>query len=572
MANTFNKSHVGRIPLGALLRGSSRIFADQLGALTGELGLIVALLAVAFVAHGFNMFNLPAFTYNGDEGIYTGQALAVLRDGRLASYTYWYDHAPAGWIFMAAWMAVSGGPLAFGSPIDSGRVLMLLVHLAIVYRLYHVMRKFGCGPAPAALAVLLYALSPLANFYQRPVMLDNLMMFWVLISLDLLLDGQGRLSRVALSGFCFGLALLSKETAIFLLPAMLYIAVRERRAHHGRFAVGGWLLPMALVTSWYPLYAVLKGELLPVALAARLFGNTEPHVSLLDTLIWQMGRGGGGMFNLDNQFWYFLREDWILRDPLLVLAGPAAVAINLVCGVWLVFARTKNKEQSLPLSAAKGTNARPTGNTQHATRNTQYLPVALLGLLPIYYMARGGLVFNFYIVFALPFFCLNIAVLLAPLFARLSFHRANMLAIVLVGLAAGYWWGTTAQPLYAERPSEAGRAAIAWIRQNVPPQSRIVADDAFWPDLRVASPGAPAFPNIHSHWKVGSDPEIGEDVFHDDWRNVDYLIMTPGLERHFVGVKYPVAQAALEHARPLRRWEVDGAVVELWQVDKTTDH
>lgn len=186
-------------------------------------------------------------------------------------------------------------------------------------------------------------------------------------------------------------------------------------------------------------------------------------------------------------------------------------------------------------------------------------------------MARGGLVFNFYIVFALPFFCLNIAILVAPLFARLSFHHANIAAIVLAGLAAGYWWGTTAQPLYAQRPSEAGRVAIAWIRQNVPPQSAIVADDAFWPDLRLAGPGVAAFPNIHSHWKVGSDPEIGEDVFHNDWRNVDYLIMTPGLERNFVGVKYPIAQAALEHARPLRRWEVDGAVVELWQVDRTAD-
>ena len=48
------------------------------------------------MAHGFTMFSLPAFTYNGEEGIYTGQALAVLRDGRLSPYTCWYDHAPAG--------------------------------------------------------------------------------------------------------------------------------------------------------------------------------------------------------------------------------------------------------------------------------------------------------------------------------------------------------------------------------------------------------------------------------------------------------------------------------------------
>src|SRR5215208_886893 len=206
------------------LTASSRAWARTL---IGESGLILALIIVGMLAHAFNMLNMPAFTFNGDEGIYMGQALAVLRDGQLAPYTYWYDHAPAGWILLAAWMAVSGGPHSFGGVIDSGRVLMLLLHLVMIHRLYRVARACGCGPAPAALAILLFSLSPLAIFYQRPVMLDNMMLFWVLISLDLLLDGQGRLSRVTASGFCFGVALLTKETAIFLLPAMLFVAVRE---------------------------------------------------------------------------------------------------------------------------------------------------------------------------------------------------------------------------------------------------------------------------------------------------------------------------------------------------------
>jgi hypothetical protein len=541
--------------LPALARGWAR-------SLWGEPTLILALLLIALLAHGFNMFNFPAFTYNGDEGIYTGEALAVLQ-GRLAPYTYWYDHAPGGWIFLAAWMAVSGGPHTFGSPIDSGRVLMLLLHLAMVGLLYRVARKFGCGPAPAAFGVLLFSLSPLAVFYQRPVMLDNLMLFWALISLDLLLDGQGRLSRVVLSGFCFGMALLTKETAIFLLPALVFIAVRERREHHGRFAVGGWLLPMAMVASWYPLYAILKGELLPVALSARLFGNTQPHVSLIDTLIWQAGRGGGGMFNLDNQFWQILRTDWLIRDPLLILAGAAAVAINLLRGIWLAASGPRSHAEKggglFHFLPRRGSGWGMGGNT---------LSVALLGLFPLYYLARGGLVFNFYIVFAVPFFCLNIAALLEPLCARLSFHRANVLAIVLAGLIAGYWWGTTAQQLYTARPSEAGRAAIAWIKQNVPPRSMIVADDAFWPDLRADTP---VFPNVHSHWKVGGDPEIADGVFHNDWRTVDYLIMTPGLERDFASAKYQIALEALQHAHPIHSWLADGVRVELWQVDKTTD-
>jgi len=503
--------------------------------LRGEAGLVLALVLVGLLAHGFNMFNYPAFTFNGDEGIYTGQALAVLRDSRLSPYTYWYDHAPGGWIFLAAWMVVSGGPHTFGSAIDSGRVLMLLLHLAMVVRLYRLARCFGSGPAPAALATLLFSLSPLALFYQRPLMLDTLMLFWVLISLELLLDGWGRLSRVALSGACFGLALVTKETAVFLLPAMLVILVWERRLHHGRFAIGGWLLPMLIVTSWYPLYAVMKGELLSTALSARLFGDTRPHVSLLETLAWQMKRDGGGMFNLDNQFWQFVRTDWLVRDPLLLVGGVAATALNLLRGL----------------------------------RDRRTLMVGLLGALPLYYLARGGLVFNFYILFAIPFFCLNIGVLLAPLCARLPAWANGALAAAVAGtLIASYWSSGQAQPLYTSHAGQVGRAALAWIGANLPPQSAIVADDAFCPDLRVPADGAPAFPNVHSHWKVGADPEIAEGVFHNDWRTVDYLIMTPGLEKNFADAQYHIALDAFRHARPVRRWQADGTQVELWQVDK----
>lgn len=499
---------------------------------TAEWLLIAGLLLVGLVAHGLNMFHYPAFTYNGDEGIYTGQALAVLQ-GRLAPYTYIYDHAPGGWIFLAAWMALTGGPHTFGSTINSGRVLILLLHLGTIHRLYRVARACGSGPGAAALAVLLFALSPLTIFYGRPVMLDSIMLFWLLMSLDLLLDGQGRLSRVALSGACFGIALLTKETAIFLLPAMVLLAVQERRLHHGRFAVLGWLLPAGIVTSWYALYALLKGELLPPG----MFGDTQPHVSLLSTLIWQLGRGGGGMFNPHNQFWHFLLEDWLLRDPVLLLGGAAAVLANVLRG-W---------------------------------HNRVALVVGLLGALPMYYLARGGIVFNFYVLLALPFLALNVGMLAAPLLNRLGRWpwASAVLVLAVMAIIGSYWWalGRTA-PLYIAQSGQAGRAAIEWIQANLPPSSMIIADDAFWPDLRAPAPGIAAFPNVHSHWKVGQDPEIGEGAFHNTWRTVDYLIMTPGLEQNFIGTLYPVAFEAWQHARPIRRWEADGTVVELWQVEK----
>jgi hypothetical protein len=530
-----NTTHTQTGQPNAVIATQPGLIRSVVLALPGERAFIVGLVIVGMVAHAVNMFNFPAFTFNGDEGIYTGQALAVLYDGRLAPYTYWYDHAPAGWLLLAAWMAIFGGPHTFGGAIDSGRVLMLVLHLAMVHRLYRVARAYGCSAALAGLATLLFSLSPLAIFYQRPVMLDNIMLFWVLISLDLLLDGQGRLSRIALSGFCFGVALLTKETAVFLLPAMLFVAMQERRRHHGRFAVIGWMLPMMIVASWYPLYAALNGELLPAALSARLFGDTRPHVSLLETLIWQSKRDGGGMFNLENQFWHFVRSDWLIRDPVLLVGGIAAIGLNLLRGI----------------------------------RNRQALAVALLGLFPLYYLGRGGLVFNFYIVFAIPFFCLNIAALLGTLNARIpAWVEGATAAAIVGGLAVSYWQAGIAQPLYTMPSSEAGRSAIAWIKQELPPQSVIIADDSFWPDLRKPSPGEPAFPNIHSHWKVASDPAVREGIFHNDWHTVDYLIMTPELAKTFADSNNQVALAALQHAHRIRRWSAAGAEVELWQVDK----
>jgi endo-1,4-beta-D-glucanase Y/4-amino-4-deoxy-L-arabinose transferase-like glycosyltransferase len=507
-------------------------------AITGEQWLILALGLLALVAHGLNMFNMPSFTFKDDEGIYAAQAWAVLRQGRLAPYTYWYDHAPAGWFLIAAWYGLTGGLHTFGGAIDSGRVLILLLHLAMIPLLFRLVRKLGGGTLAAAFGTLLFALSPLSTFYGRMLLLDTIMLFWALLSIDLLLDGWGRLSRVVLSGICFGLAVLTKETAIFLLPALLLMVFHQRWEHHGRFAVGGWLLPLAIVGSWYPLFAALKGELLPAGLALRfaIFSiETGNNVSLIDALRWQATRTGGGPFDLNNEFWQLVRGEWAPRDPLLLVGGALASLANLLRGL----------------------------------RDRRALIAGLLALLPLWYLGRGGVVFDYYILFAIPFLCLNLALLAGVLLdrvpARLALPGAGLIAAALL---AGYLAAGTLQPLYTRRPSEAGRAATAWIKANLPPDSRIITRDDLWTDLREPSALGPGFPNVHSHWKVAADPEIRGGVFRDDWRTVDYLIMSPGLDSAFRDTGDTVALEALQNAAPVRRWEADGAELELWKVNK----
>ncbi len=513
--------------------------------LGGELPLLLALIVIGLVAHGLNMFHFPAFTFTDDEGVYAAFAWAVLREGRLTAYTYYYAHAPAGWLQIAAWMGLTGGPHTFGGAIDSGRMLMLLLHLLMIPLLYRLARKLGCGVGAAGMAALLFSLSPLAIFYQRLLLLDNIMLFWILLSLDLLLDGWGRLSRVTLSGICFGVALLSKETAIFLLPAMLFIAWHQRWQHQGRFALVGWCVPMLVVLSWYPLFALLKGELFPSSGSANSIfrGTSVSGVSLIGALSWQATRGGGGMFNLDNQFWQFVRTDWLPRDPVLLVGGVAATALNLLRGI----------------------------------RDRRTLAAGLLGALPLYYLSRGGLVLTFYILFAIPFLCLNLAVLLSPVVARFPGRVVAALATVAgLALIGGYWQLGSLHVLYQERPDQAGREAIAWIKQHVPPDSKMIIRDDLWTALHEPGLGGPAFPNAHSHPKVAADPAVRDGVFRNDWRTVDYLVMTPDLDQDFTASNNTVALEALRHAHLVKRWLAERGdealhrhqIVELWKVAK----
>ncbi len=110
--------------------------------------LVVLSLASGALTHGYNLFNYPL--YVTDEGIYIQQAWSVLREARLSPYTYFYDHAPAGWLAIASWVALLPAQFqTFGSAIDTGRALMLVVHLVSTFLLYRVTARLS-GSTPAA--------------------------------------------------------------------------------------------------------------------------------------------------------------------------------------------------------------------------------------------------------------------------------------------------------------------------------------------------------------------------------------------------------------------------------------
>src|SRR5438874_147511 len=352
----------------------------DLRAMFGRFLLLISLITGA-ISHGYHLFLYPL--YITDEGIYMQQAWSVLREGRLSPYTYVYDHAPAGWLVIAAWVSVLPHQFElFGNAINTGRVLMLLVHVASTFLLFQSTRRLSGSLIAAVGACFLFNLSPLAIYYQRQVLLDNLMVFWVLLSLYLATSDDRRILTPLLSGLALGISVLTKENAIFFVPFigyLLYQQIRQQRNY--RFALSFWLFAELSIISLYFLYVVLNYELLPSHFNFNLSTPPADHVSLLYTIWWQLHRSQGSILDLHSNFWTFSLGAWLPKDAFILAGGAVATLINLVYGL------------------------------RDRKRHRGELVAALLALSYAFYLARGSVMLEFYVVPLVPFLALNIGML-----------------------------------------------------------------------------------------------------------------------------------------------------------------
>jgi len=385
--------------------------------------LVAAILLVAALAHGVNMFHFPY--YETDEGTYMSQAWAVVREARLAPYTYIYDHAPGGWLQIAGWVALTGGFERFGNTVESGRVLMLLFQVGSTLALYRIARSLTGSIAIATVTSLLFALSTYGVLYHRRVLLDNIATFWMLIAVLALVSGRLSLGRVWLSAVALGISMLSKEITLFLIPALALLTYHRAHRTQRAFATLGWLALVVSIFSGYLLLAILKNELFPPnyhSIWGVVFGGTNPHVSLVETLQWQAGRNkDAGLLDLGSKFWQVARV-WVRDEPLLVVGGTLAA----VTGVLLI----------------------------RRDRDAGILGLTTCSLW--LFLCRGGETLNFYLLPLLPLLALNIGLLLAILTRRWAVTgaggrahflgarllclgaRPTLAALCLPGLVAGY--------------------------------------------------------------------------------------------------------------------------------------
>jgi 4-amino-4-deoxy-L-arabinose transferase-like glycosyltransferase len=509
-----------------------------------DLLLVLAFGAVALVAHGINMFDYPASSLADDEGTYIAQAWAILREARLSPYTYTYDHAPGGWLLIAAWFGLIG-PRAFGSLTATARELMLVLHVSTTILLFVAARQLGIRRDAASVGTVALMASPLALFYGREAILDNIMSFWLVVALVLLAAARdGRLTLLA--GFAFGVAILSKEPAAVLLPCYgLLAAIRARRGERRRRFIA-FVVPAVALVCTYPAYALAQGQFWPTPIGSALT-TTDPRAyagaSLMDSVRWQLGRPGGNLLESTSAV-HAAVSDWIHRDAALLLVGLAGAVASML------------RWRTDKLRAAIGSVA----------------------IVSVGFLVRGGFVLPFHVPLALPFLALNFGLGAVDLVRDLTpSYAAKRPALVSIGALALCWSLSGFSHLYEDRPGLASSAAIAWIQASIPRNAVIVGRDDMWAELHEPD-GQANFADFYTYWGLAYDRDARAAALTDDWRSIDYIVVTADLLDGIRRVTHDSELIiALRNASLVAEWVAPSGdpglhppqIVEIWEVKKT---
>ncbi|MFI7008951.1 ArnT family glycosyltransferase [Streptomyces sp. NPDC050145] len=480
-----------------------------------DLALCAVLLAAIVLVQGWNIAGYPNFS--DDEGTYLAQAWAVQQGDGLAHYTYWYDHPPLGWLQLAAvsWIPALADPSAM--TVGTMRLAMLGVSAVSAVLVYVLARRLRLPMWAAGLAMALFGLSPLAVVLQREIFLDNIAVMWMLLAFCLAASPSRHLWHHFAAGLAAATGVLSKETMLVLLPALLVTMWRHGHPATRKFALTGAITACALVGLSYPLFALLKGELFPGG----------GHVSLWDGISYQLSRPGSGFLFDAGSGSHGVLHSWLYYDRVLPIGGLAAALFLLVTLRWSVTARAL-AGPALAVAVLALVAMRPTG----------YLPAM-------------------YIVQALPFLALVLAGAAAGVVHALV-HRGRaprglrltavaLLAACAAGLVVPRWYDgdRTAMTVDANAPY---RGAAAWMASEVrdPVATRVLVDDALWLDLVHAG----YEPGLGAIWfyKADLDPAVTRTM-PDGWRDLDYVVASPTVRRDAADL--PNVRDALRHSAPV---------------------
>lgn len=493
--------------------------------------LVCILMIPVGLASWYNLKGFPG-TVNDDEGTYVDQAWAVLYQGHLAHYTYWYDHPPLGWMQISGYAWLTNGFGRSDYAVMMGREYMAVINMVAAALVYVIMRRLKFNRVIASVAVLLFTVSPLAIYYHRMVFLDNIQVFWMLAAMAFAVSPRRSLASAIGAGLCLTLSTLSKETggiAIVVVLVLLWQNLPKGRY----FRVKGLALFVGsyfMTSAFYVGMAILKGELIP----------GKGHVSLTSSLWWQMfGRTSTGNPLQHGTEANSLVDFWWSWDHWMFPAAFFLIVIGLC------FRRTR--------------------------------AFAIGYAIQVGLMFKAGYVPKAYAIELLPFAALLIAGVFGelcrwvkiprdqPKWSHVRKRTANVVGLGLAACLLGSFVVNAGPQWRQNLPIELSRNSaqylpqtLEWMEANVPHGAHIVLDDNLWLDAKQAG-----YTRIDWLYKLDLDPAVKRN-YPDEWNSIDYIVIDRLPDQLLRGL--PMVYEAIKHSKKVHSVGNDDVAYTVYKV------
>ena len=337
-----------------------------------ELGALIIILLLAGLTHLLNLTGFPIF--HTDEGHYMRRILAVLHGIGLQEksgfYTDAYDHPFFGQILIGTLLQLTGYPNFITShtipavqlAIAFPKMILGLFAIVDTFLVFKISQRAFNRPT-AMFASLLFAVSPM-TWQLRLVTLDNIGLPFLLTSIFIALsldewnkkaDINKHILLVLLAGTSLGLSILTKIPFLVMMPLVGYLIYKNSSYLKNGFQLKMaliWLIPLILIPSIWPLYAMSVGEIdlwekgiLHQVHRADRRSNIMESFFNTDSMLFILGMAGLIYSAIRKNwiviFWiipflifvyvhgWFLSFHWVLALPAFCIGG-AAMIIELI--------------------------------------------------------------------------------------------------------------------------------------------------------------------------------------------------------------------------------------------------
>lgn len=256
---------------------------------TNPIILLAIPLIISSFTHIWNPVGFPPFFV--DEGHYMRRTLQVLNglgpQESISVYDYPYDHPYFGQLFLAGLLWITGYP---GSQVSEAaelknsieilhsipRIIMgilAVVDTLLIFKIAELIYNRNV----AFIASLLFAVMPISWMF-RMILLDTLLMPFLLLSIFLVLYYRNQVTKsdraeetnkrsfllVILSGISFGLAVFTKESAVFMLPLLLYLMLSTKSSTGPQVKrsrlLATWFVPVIFFLLLWPAIALFQHQ------------------------------------------------------------------------------------------------------------------------------------------------------------------------------------------------------------------------------------------------------------------------------------------------------------------------